>query len=146
MSSQGHSTPKKHLNLSHESGGSAQPILTFHTGGYIKDGCRYWSWAAVDGENQTIIKDSGRCAFGVTVNDAKSYAVIEALRWVAATMPDKPVRVLCGLTYVVNTVSGTWKAHTPETKLLCQSIRKLLRRTYATLEWVTHERQRAACG
>lgn len=144
MSSQGIRVPSTQLRLFQEP--QTRPALTFHTDGFPneKEGCCYWSWLALNKRNKVIAKQSGKCgdSYGITVNVAKTHAVIQALSWIAENMPDKPVTVLCDLKHVVKTVNGEWKAH--NSKLLCQTAQQYLSRTKATLEWIAHVKNRAA--
>jgi ribonuclease HI len=121
-------------------------VLTFHTEGYLnhKDCSFYWVWKAFDNENRIIAENSSQCDENniTTINEAKTQAVIEALRWIEGNMPDEPVTVLCDLQHVVKTINGVWKAH--RSKMLCHIAKQHLRRTKAKVEWVSHEMNGAA--
>lgn len=127
-----------------------QSNLTIHTHGLgdttDKNNTCQWAWVAFNSKNQVVASDKGEYGngYGVTVNVAKFHAVIQALNWIAANMPDEPTRVLTDLQLVFNVLEKGWKCHKPHLKSLSLAAKKIHSRTNATVEWIPHWQNKAA--
>jgi ribonuclease HI len=103
----------------------------------VRDKCCIWFWTAFDADNNIVTNKSGirDDSHRLTSNSAKFYGVIEALSWLAENMPDKPVRVICDVEFIVKLVNGQCRTYKPHLVSLNQIARQFLSRTKATLEW-----------
>jgi ribonuclease HI len=115
----------------------ASMIKVLTHGVAITGRCR-WLWVALGSMDKEIASKTGSCGteYGLTGNSAKFHGVIEALRWLATTMPDEKARVLCDVQFIVRLINGQNTGHELHTKQLSQIARDLLARTKATVEWM----------
>lgn len=115
----------------------ASMIKVLTHGAAINGRCQ-WLWVASGSMDKEIASKTGSCGaeYGLSGNSAKFHGVIEALRWLAATMPDERARVLCDVEFIVRLINGQNTGHELHTKQLSQIARELLSRTKATVEWM----------
>jgi ribonuclease HI len=138
-----HSTPVPnqglmfHLKRSKTNKDSTIKVFTHGVAVRRQQRCE-WLWVAFDPFDKEIARADGSTGDerGLTDNAAKFHAVLEALGWLAAYMPNKDAMVLCDSKLIVRMITGRSAAGRLGLKQICHEARHLLSKTKATVEWI----------